>query len=134
MTINQQNDLEMHYARYGLRLHSRDVIDCVDEQISPNDRLNLLVSNDNLGGDYYPGQLKHLHIIYTFNGLFYDEELDEGEFLTIPKQFSSLEEITLQDSIGFGLAILLRSVAFGLGVIALGWGISRVVRAWRFDK
>ena len=130
---NQQNDLEIHYARYGLRLHSRDVIDCVDEQISPNDRLSLLVSNDNLGGDFYPGQEKYLHIIYTFNGVLYEEEVNEGELLTIPKQ-SNISDNTLLDDVGFALFVLLRGISFGISVVALSWGSSRVVKAWRFGQ
>lgn len=129
---NQQNDLEIHYAQYGSGIHKRDVIDCINEQISPNDRLNLLVSNDNLGGDFYSGQEKHFHIIYTFNGILYGEKLSEGELLTIPKR-SDISDNELLDHISFGLFIFLRSVGFGLGVVALSWGVSRVVKAWRFD-
>ncbi len=132
MTINQHNDLEIYYARYGLDAHNRDVFDCINDEISPNDRLNLLVSNDNLGGDFYPGQPKQLHIIYTFNGVPYEERLDEGELLTIPKQ-SNISDNALSESVGFGLFVLLKGVSFGIGVVALSWGASRIVKAWRFD-
>jgi len=84
-TLKQNRDLEIHYARYGTDAQKDDVIDVVKEQVSPYERLNLLIDNDNLGGDFYPGKEKQLHIIYTFNGILYEEELDEGEVLTIPK-------------------------------------------------
>ncbi len=38
-------DLELHYARYGMANEKRNVIDCIDNEISANDRLNLLVNN-----------------------------------------------------------------------------------------
>ncbi len=78
-------DLEIYYARYGSTVHKRDAIDIIEQQISPHQRLNLLINNDNLGGDFYPGEEKQLHIIYTFNGILYEEKLNEGEILSIPK-------------------------------------------------
>jgi len=136
---NIANDLEIHYAEYGVDPYKRKsgtykevVIHSINKQISPNDRLSLLVNNYNLGGDFYPGRKKQLYIIYTFNGQLHEETLDEGELLTIPKGFSASDN-ALQDSVGFGLFVLLRGISLGLSVVALSWGISRVVRAWRFD-
>lgn len=78
-------DLTIHYAQYGTSTVKKDVIDIVTKRITSNDRLNLLVSNDTFGGDFLPGKHKFLHIIYTFNGIFYDERIDELDLLIIPK-------------------------------------------------
>ncbi len=129
---DQQNDLEIHYAKYGSDAQKRDVIDYIDEQISSNDRLNLLVNNDNLGGDHYSGKPKQLHIIYTFNGVLYEEKLDEGEMLIIPEIGAKTTE-NRSAAWHYLISKLLDSASGVLITAILLWGISRIVRAWRFD-
>ena len=120
MMTTTENDLFINFAGYGTEAYRKDVIDCINEQISPNDRLNLLVSNDNLGGDFYPGQVKQLHIIYTFNGVLYDEWLGEGELLVIPRwQIIKSEETRKMDWLVFVIWI----------IVALGLVIPRIIEA-----
>lgn len=90
--IQDGKDLEIHYARYGSITHKKDVVKIIEEQVSPHQRLNLLINNDNLGGDLYPGKEKKLHIIYTFNGILCEENLNEGEILVIPKLATGVQE------------------------------------------
>lgn len=135
-------DLKIHYARYGLDIHNRDVIELINMDISSHDRLNLLVNNNNLGGDYYYGQKKQLHIIYTFNGVLCEERLNEGELLVIPKLHTQingvteeLELITQQpDTVSRSmlLGILLDNIGTGLVVLAVAFGISQIVKGWRY--
>ncbi len=120
-----RDDLEIHYARYGSDTEKRDVIHFIKARLSPHSRLNLLVNSANLGGDYYPGNPKQLHIIYTFNGVLYEERLDEGEMLVIPKLLiiETAEPSTLLDSVGIAAV-----------VVALFWGISRIVKVFRDES
>ncbi len=120
---NNAEDLTIHYARYGSVVDKRDVLEIIDDQVSPYDRLALLVNNDNLGGDFYSGVVKQLHIIYTFNGVLCEERIDEGGMLVIPKP--SIVEIVEGDN------VLLDSIGIAVIAAALFWGISQVVRSWK---
>lgn len=94
-TLKQNRDLEIHYARYGTDVQKDDVVDFLEERISSHQRLNLFVDNDNLGGDFYPGKEKQLHIIYTFNGILYEGEFNEGQVLSIPKLVTETPETNI---------------------------------------
>ncbi len=113
-TLKQNKDLEIHYARYGMDTHKSDVIDPLREQISPHQRLNLLINNDNLGGDFYPGKEKQLHIIYTFNGILYEEKLNEGEVLSIPKL---AVEVRKTDDLPSSIILAVLSLVLGISLV-----------------
>ena len=109
-------DLKIHYARYGSVARKDDVLYIVKDQISPHQRLNLLINNDNLDGDFYPGKKKQLHIIYTFNGILYEEKINEGEVLSIPKLAIEVQEAgKLLSGINIILAVL--SLILGIGLV-----------------
>lgn len=109
-------DLKIHYARYGSVARKDDVLYIVKDQISPHQRLNLLINNDNLDGDFYPGKKKQLHIIYTFNGILYEEKINEGEVLSIPKLAIEVQEAgRLLSDTNIILAIL--SLILGIGLV-----------------
>ncbi len=91
----EEVDLEIHYARYGSTAQKRDVLDIIEQQVSPHQRLNILVNNDNLSGDFYPGEEKQLHIIYTFNGMLCEEKLSEGEVLSVPKLVTGMSKTNI---------------------------------------
>ncbi len=118
-----RKDLEVHYAKYGTEAEKRDVISYVTSRISLAGRLNLLVNNDNLGGDHYSGKAKQLHIIYTFNGVLCEEDLDEGEMLVIPKlQVIEVKEMQRMEWFDILLLILAAGLAGGsVGYLLAGY-------------
>ncbi len=89
MTQDSKN-LEIHYARYGSIIHKRDVINIIRGHIighndSWGQRLTLSVSDDNLGGDYSLSEKKYLHVIYSYGGLSFEQKIDEGDSIRLPK-------------------------------------------------
>ena len=110
-------DLKIHYARYGSAARKDDVLYIVKDQISPHQRLNLLINNDNLDGDFYPGKKKQLHIIYTFNGILYEEKLNEGEVLSIPKLAVGGVQETGKLPSGTNIILAVLSLILGIGLI-----------------
>ncbi len=83
--LKNATDLNIYYAQYGTKISKKDVLSIIRKKVSKHDRLYFIVSNENLGGDFLPGVHKFLHIIYTFNGILYDEVINELEPLIIPK-------------------------------------------------
>ena len=126
-----KKDIEIHFARYGPEAEKRDVITYIQSRISSADRLNLFVNNDNLGGDHYPGKAKELRIAYTFNGVLYEELLDEGEMLVIPKLTEAQAEF---NGVLFLVKPLLDNIGAGLVILALAYGISLIVKVFKNDS
>jgi hypothetical protein len=75
--------LEILEATYGAGDRRRDVTGFVRSQVRGNS-LQVLVSNEALGGDPAENQKKRLRVIYSWQGLRYQLTAGEGETLAIP--------------------------------------------------
>jgi hypothetical protein len=75
--------LEILEATYGAGDRRRDVTSFVRSQVRGNS-LQVLVSNEAMGGDPAEGQRKRLRVIYLWQGLRYQITAGEGETLAIP--------------------------------------------------
>jgi hypothetical protein len=75
--------LEILEATYGARDRRRDVTGFVRSQVRGNS-LQVLVSNEALGGDPAENQKKRLRVIYLWQGLRNQLSAGEGETLAIP--------------------------------------------------
>lgn len=87
-------ELKFHYARYGTKSYSQNVKGVLKKRISENGRLNAPV-NKEIFGDPCPGEEKHLHVIFTFNGVLHQKIIGEGKSLIIPTDLSNMSYIDL---------------------------------------
>jgi hypothetical protein len=77
------SDLRIVSATYGAGGRSANVTNRLQELIQ-NDRLNVVVNNDSMGGDPAPDNHKKLEVTYTFRGRQRRATVSEGGTLDIP--------------------------------------------------
>lgn len=70
-------------AMYGAEGKTRDVTEILRSRIQEG-KLELFVSNDNLGGDPVPGVVKKLQVVYSYVGQEHSITVDERETLSLP--------------------------------------------------
>ena len=70
-------------ALYGDGRRMKDVTDLLNAKVTAN-RLELQITNANLGGDPAPAVKKAITVDYEFNGTATQVKLDEGETLILP--------------------------------------------------
>lgn len=70
-------------ALYGDGRRMRDVTDILNTKVTAN-RLELAITNANLGGDPAPAVKKFLTVEYTYNGVASTARTNEGETLVLP--------------------------------------------------
>lgn len=78
-------DLAICTATYGAQDEGKDVTRILASRVKDG-KLELLVSNENLGGDPVPGVVKKLQVEYLFAGKQHSATADEGETLSLPFQ------------------------------------------------
>jgi Protein of unknown function (DUF3011) len=76
-------DLRITRAVYGAGNRLSDVTNRLNSQIRGN-QLSLQVTNDTMGGDPSPNQIKTLTVQYTYNGSFAQSIVSEGNYLSLP--------------------------------------------------
>ena len=80
---NNYGNLHINRATYGRDNRTRDVTSRLNSEIQ-GDQLNLLVNNQNMGGDPAPDQVKTLTVQYAINGQNNQVVLNEGDTLQLP--------------------------------------------------
>jgi opacity protein-like surface antigen len=75
--------LQILHASYGAGDRRMDVTDLLNSQLRGSS-LQLVVSNDSMGGDPAPGLEKRLRVIYLWQGMRSQITVGEGETLVIP--------------------------------------------------
>ncbi|MFB3918046.1 MAG: DNAJC11 domain-containing protein [Terriglobales bacterium] len=75
--------LQIIRADYGVLGRTIDVTQRLNSYVR-RDRINVLVSNQLLGGDPAPRERKQLTVTYTFNGRRLRAIVNEGEYLDLP--------------------------------------------------
>jgi hypothetical protein len=78
-----QDQLEILSASYGAGDRRRDVTNLLASQVHDNS-IQLVVSNDSMGGDPAEGQVKRLRVVYLWQGVRNQITVGEGETLAIP--------------------------------------------------
>ena len=78
-----QEDLIIHSAKYGAKDKWNDVTQLLRSKISAG-RVELRVSNENLGGDPVPGVVKELVLDYSYGGKRSTKKILENETLSLP--------------------------------------------------
>jgi hypothetical protein len=76
-------ELTISAATYGAQDKTNDVTQILASQ-AKDGKLELLVSNDNLGGDPIPGVVKKLRVKYIYTGKQHSVTVDERETLSLP--------------------------------------------------
>lgn len=79
----QKPDFIIREATYGAQGRWVDVTHRLIARIR-EDKLSLTVTNEELGGDPFPGVLKSLQLAYSYSGENYSVSVQEGELLSIP--------------------------------------------------
>lgn len=75
--------LVIKHASYGAEDTMYDVTSILNSHILEN-KIDMFVSNDNLGGDPIRGVKKVLRILYSYSGQIYELEFHEGERIILP--------------------------------------------------
>jgi len=75
--------LIIHSAKYGAKDKWNDVTQLLRSKISAG-RVELRVSNENLGGDPVPGVVKELVLDYSYGGKRSTKKILENETLSLP--------------------------------------------------
>ncbi|MBI2689210.1 MAG: hypothetical protein HYX27_23140 [Acidobacteria bacterium] len=75
--------LRITKAQYGDGRRMKDVADVLTSKISAN-RLELVISNNNLGGDPAPAVKKYIAVVYDYNGRTGNVKVNEGDTLLLP--------------------------------------------------
>ena len=75
--------LVIHTATYGTQAESTDVAGILKSRVKDG-KLELVVANDNLGGDPAYGEKKTLNVTYTYSGERYSVTADEWDTLSLP--------------------------------------------------
>jgi DUF3011 family protein/DnaJ-like protein len=78
-----QGNLQILRAVYGAGNRLSDVTNRLNSQIRDN-QLSLQVTNDTMGGDPSPNQVKTLTVQYTYNGSSAQAIVNEGNYLSLP--------------------------------------------------
>ncbi len=78
-----QGDLEIIQARYGAKWLSWDVTRRLNRYIRGN-QLQVVVNNQNMGGDPAPGSTKRLTVTYSYRGYRSTVEVPEYQLLVLP--------------------------------------------------
>src|SRR3954469_9994231 len=91
-------NLHINRAIYGRDNHSNDVTSRLNSQIQ-NDQLNVLVNNQNMGGDPYPDHGKTLTVQYAISGKNNEVILDEGATLRLPTNNNSYDSLQIKRAI-----------------------------------
>ncbi len=89
------HNLQILRATYGYGSRSFDVTDRLQRQVH-NDRLDLRVTNDSMGGDPAVNQEKTLTVQYSFSGRTNQVVVREGDYLRLPDATVSYSEGDLQ--------------------------------------
>src|SRR3954467_3289338 len=91
-------NLQINRAIYGRDNHSNDVTSRLNSQIQ-NDQLNVLVNNQNMGGDPYPDHGKTLTVQYAISGKNNELTLNEGTTLRLPTNNNSYDSLEIKRAI-----------------------------------
>lgn len=82
--IHDSSELTILDANYGLRGRSNPVTEILKSKIK-NDKLEILVKNENLGGDPYRGETyKILSVAYRYKGKVFVRSSLQHDLLTLP--------------------------------------------------
>src|SRR3954469_19601275 len=91
-------NLHINRAIYGRDNHSNDVTSRLNSQIQ-NDQLNVLVNNQNMGGDPYPDHGKTLTVQYAISGKNNELTFNEGATLRLPTNNNSYDSLQIKRAI-----------------------------------
>ncbi len=80
---NQNRNLRITQASYGAGNRRRDVTNLLQSRVR-NNRLNVPVNNNTMGGDPAVGQPKDVQVAYEFQGQRRNVRVREGDNLTLP--------------------------------------------------
>ncbi len=80
---NQYRNLRIVQASYGAGNRRRDVTSRLQSLVR-NNRLDVLVNNNTMGGDPALGQPKNLQLTYEYQGQRRNTNMSEGGRLTVP--------------------------------------------------
>ncbi|HXY48311.1 MAG TPA: hypothetical protein VEI01_02590 [Terriglobales bacterium] len=82
--VNNSNlRLQIDRAIYGYNGKGNDVTNRVRDQIR-NNRVEMQVTNDTMGGDPNHGQKKNLKVVYNYGNKRYTKFVNEKDWLRIP--------------------------------------------------
>ena len=82
-TLSLGANFRITKALYGDGRRMKDVTEILNAKVTAN-RIELPITNANLGGDPAPAVKKHLLVDYEFNGAAANVKLTEGETLVLP--------------------------------------------------
>ena len=80
---NSNLRLQIERAIYGYNGKGNDVTDRVRAQIR-NNRIDMQVTNDTMGGDPNKNNKKNLKVLYTYGNKNYTKFVNEKDYLRIP--------------------------------------------------
>src|SRR3954471_18224604 len=93
-----QGKLHINRAIYGWADRNSDVTSRLNSQIQ-SDQLNVLVNNQNMGGDPYPDHGKTLTVQYAISGKNNELTLNEGATLRLPTNNNSYDSLQIKRAI-----------------------------------
>ncbi|WP_031499643.1 hypothetical protein [Bryobacter aggregatus] len=105
-----ESGLRILDASYGVQGRKKNVTNQLNSALR-NDRLNMRVSNANLGGDPYPGPDKELYVRYSYRGREYESYTQEGMLLNLPNENDRL----VHGSSNSNAALQIESATWGSG-------------------
>jgi membrane-bound inhibitor of C-type lysozyme len=137
--VTGQSSLQINHAVYGAGNRNFDVTSRLNSQIR-GDQLNLRVTNDTMGGDPAPNEVKTLTVQYAVNGRASQATFHEGDTLRLPNGVAS-GELTQRirceslDTNGYGRQYCAANTQYGVRLSrTLGNSTCDQGSSWGYDQ
>lgn len=84
ISLASKSDFTILYAKYGVNNSWMDVAPVLRAKIQDG-KLQISVTNEQLGGDPAPGVVKKMELTYLYNGRTYSKTISETEMVSLPE-------------------------------------------------